>query len=166
MKIGPWFKVKGFFWVAVVWGQFGVRSLSLPFWISVSFLGFWVCALLFTVHNINLVLLFPIPISLIQLGLAVRKAGPTLSFPVCSFRYLGFDTIYRWHLSYTTSFKGSNFYYVCYGIVKDSTFLMEFFDAVFIWRLLPQTRLPSMMDGSVSSDIRGDIERLSFACVA
>ena len=28
------------------WFGFGLRSL--PFWISVSFLGFWVCALLFT----------------------------------------------------------------------------------------------------------------------
>ena len=42
------FRAKSFCWVAVVWAALRLRSL--PFWVSVSFLGFanfWVCALLF-----------------------------------------------------------------------------------------------------------------------
>ena len=39
------FRAKSFCWVAVVWAALRLRSL--PFLVSVSFLGFWVCAILF-----------------------------------------------------------------------------------------------------------------------
>ena len=49
----PWPLKNSLFWSEKLGRARGLGRPSLPFWVSVSFLGFWVCALLFTVGSLH-----------------------------------------------------------------------------------------------------------------